>query len=403
VKRKTVLALVLFAGGMGLVLANLNAVDAFVTRVVTGGSDAERWQADVRYLVRAMERKHPDLYHAVSREEFGRAARDLEARMPNMNDHERVIGVMRLVALAARERDGHAGVMFYERGFRIYPLRLYQFTDGVFVTHAAPDYAGVVGQRVVAIGGLKVEEALESLDPLMTRDNDTGVKRKAWVHLLVPEFMAHVGARGDEWTFSGTRLTVRPIEYARFSAVVPWSPRAAYEKDLGKPFWVEERADGLVFAKLNRVREEAVQGLVAELEGRGGRVVLDLRHNDGGDNGTYGPLLELLEQRECFVIIGRGTFSAAGNLVTEIEKRTKAVLVGEPTGSSPNQYGDAQVLRLPHSGVGVAIPTRYWVFAEPDDPRLAHEPQLWAELSSKDYFAGVDPAMRAILKACEPR
>ena len=50
------------------------------------------------------------------------------------------------------------------------------------------------------------------------------------------------------------------------------------------------------------------------------------------------------------MIIGRDTFSAAQNTISELERRTKAILVGEPTGSSPNFIGESLAIPLPYSG-----------------------------------------------------
>ena len=66
----------------------------------------------------------------------------------------------------------------------------------------------------------------------------------------------------------------------------------------------------------------------------------------GGDNTTYGPLLQALRDNRLkgrlSVIIGCETFSAATNFATEVEKDTDAVLVGEPTAGRPNLYGDVR-------------------------------------------------------------
>ena len=37
------------------------------------------------------------------------------------------------------------------------------------------------------------------------------------------------------------------------------------------------------------------------------------------------------------MLTGRTTFSAAGNFVAEVERFTRARLIGEPPGGSPNQ------------------------------------------------------------------
>jgi hypothetical protein len=45
----------------------------------------------------------------------------------------------------------------------------------------------------------------------------------------------------------------------------------------------------------------------------------------------------------------------------------------------------------------VGVSTRYWEFADPDDPRLTIEPDVPIPPSSADYFAGIDPALEAAL------
>src|SRR5262249_12470691 len=51
------------------------------------------------------------------------------------------------------------------------------------------------------------------------------------------------------------------------------------------------------------------------------RIVVDLRHNNGGNRNTYAPLVNLLEQRSAslYIITGRRTFSAAQNFATELD------------------------------------------------------------------------------------
>jgi hypothetical protein len=137
------------------------------------------------------------------------------------------------------------------------------------------------------------------------------------------------------------------------------------------------------------------------VEGQGlERVIVDVRWNGGGDNTTFDPLLAALKDPRIdrpgrlFALIGRHTFSAAGNFVAALERETGAVLVGEPTGGGPNQYGDARPIELPHHpDVLVRIVTRYHVFADPDDPRLTNEPDARVPLLSSDWLAGRDAAL----------
>ena len=97
------------------------------------------------------------------------------------------------------------------------------------------------------------------------------------------------------------------------------------------------------------------------------------------------------------MLVGRTTFSAAANLLVELEERADPILVGEPSGGSPNLYGDTIAVTLPDSGWSAQIAAVHWAPAG-EDPRLALEPDVPVELTSGDFFAGRDPVLSAALR-----
>ena len=133
------------------------------------------------------------------------------------------------------------------------------------------------------------------------------------------------------------------------------------------------------------------------------RVVVDVRLNPGGDNHTYAPLFAVLRSKavnrpgRLVVLISRSTFSAAENFITDLERRTRAVFVGEASGGSPNLYGDVTGVELPAAGLNVDIATRYWQKSFAADTRVAIEPKLTVRLSSTAFFRGGDPVLAAAL------
>jgi C-terminal processing protease CtpA/Prc len=134
------------------------------------------------------------------------------------------------------------------------------------------------------------------------------------------------------------------------------------------------------------------------------RVVVDVRANGGGDNTSYNPLLNVLASPQVnrrgrlYLLVGRATFSAAGNFAADVDRYTKALLVGEPTGGGVNQYGDATSVTLPGTGWSVRIATEYTQRGEPGDRRLAVEPDIRVDLRSADYFAKRDPVLARALR-----
>jgi len=125
-------------------------------------------------------------------------------------------------------------------------------------------------------------------------------------------------------------------------------------------------------AQVRDGRDETVADFVQRVfefadANRVNRFVLDIRLNGGGNKRLNPPIIEGLVARpwldqpgKLFVTIGRGTFSAAVHLATELEARTKAIFVGEPTGGRPNHYGDSESVRLSNSGLVVTPATIYW-------------------------------------------
>ena len=128
--------------------------------------------------------------------------------------------------------------------------------------------------------------------------------------------------------------------------------------------------------------------------------------NDGGGNNFLNRAVvkeiirrPALDRSDRFsVLIGRGVFSAAQNLVNELDYYTNATFVGEPTGNSPNQYGDARPLELPRSHFRVKVSSLLWQSHSASDDRAWFQPDGYVELTSADYKAKKDPVLAAALR-----
>jgi hypothetical protein len=136
------------------------------------------------------------------------------------------------------------------------------------------------------------------------------------------------------------------------------------------------------------------------------KLVIDMRWNGGGNNFLNAPILEGLirctkinQPGKLFLIVGRNTFSAAMCGATQIERYTKALMVGEPTGSSPNFIGETVMVTLPYSRMAASISDLYWENSVAMDYRTWIAPRIYTPPTFAAYRAGRDPAMEAILAA----
>jgi len=385
------------------------------------------WRSDLASLLPGMDRLHPKLDHGTPRPTLEAAVAALAERVPIASDDELLVGVLRVVAMvSATGCDAHTGAFVWGKGsFPVtsLPLRLWWFDDGVRVVDALAPHGDLVGARLVAIGGHPIDEVLAAVEPLIPRDNDSTIRLLMPRYLLVPEVLRGLDLLGGAGSVTiavaapdgSTRdVAIDPIPMADYNAWagpyglhLPSDPDVPYLSRIDDALWWTTRDDGpTFFVQENRVARtsasqlEALRVALAATDAR--HVVLDLRHNYGGEVDGVDPLVDLFTDPavdrpgRLFVITGRNTFSAASLMVARLAARTDAGIVGEAMGGCPTAYGDAEEIRLPFSGIVVDVPTVLEVGVAADDTRQTIEPDLPAVLTFEAWSAGLDEPLGAI-------
>ena len=331
------------------------------------------------------------------------------------------VELMRTIALLGA-RNGHTAIHpFGEHPITLhaFPLWLYEFDDGVFVVDAKR--CDLVGTELVAIEGANVDEVLAAVTPLIAYDNESTIRARRPAFVVNASVLHGLGLVADpaRATFS-LRARNGSVVGAALDAVATGDvlSRFAGDRVLERPgpaylrrsdwHWAEVAAVGRAIHVGYNITLGDVTEFALEVEALAGSarvavVVLDLRQNGGGDNRTYRPLLESLQrlgsEKRLAVLTSRLTFSAAMQLIVDLEQGTQAVFVGEPTGGSPNQYGDATKVELPNSGLNAFVATVAWKTAGEFDDRLTRMPDIPVRQNSTAFFAGNDPVLDAAVAA----
>lgn len=410
------------------------------TAPALGPSEVADWREDLRVLAGELPRRHPLTFEGLTptgldRATFEAAVRNLDARIPSMARHEVIVGLERIVALLG---DGHTSInprFDPAIGFHYLPLELHAFSDGIWIVAAAEPHADLAGTRLVRIGALPAAEALARVGEAVSHENESFLREFGPWYLAVPEVLHALGITEsvDEATLvveDGGRersVTVRaagrleprghdprgPIDTSGWARMRPAGVPPPLHLSRPERRWVEylpaERTLYVAYqsaapdphgepipAFLDRVFALADS---VEVE----RLVLDVRDNTGGESFFNQRIVREIVRRPgldrpgtFFAIIGRGVYSAAQNLVNDLERWTNVTFVGEPTGSPPGFFGDHAPLVLPNSGITVNVSTLWWAPRDPRDDRLFTAPRVFAEPSSEDHRAGRDPALEAI-------
>ena len=379
------------------------------------------WRDDLDDLVDAVQRNHVDPWHHVSAAAFRRTTRSLRNRLPRLAGHEVVVGLARLLALIG---DGHTVLRLPEVvGFGRFPIRLHRFSDGVVVRAIAPEHARLSGARVVAIGDVPIGEAWDRVRPLVSRDNELGIWAQGPDLLTIPEVLHALevipALDRATWTVAQPDGELDEVELARTPELPPDLVDARQQR-MADPLWLrcpdenwfEHRPESdTLYLAYNTVRDGAPEPL-RDLFGRAldlvetgdvDRLIIDIRRNHGGNMALNWPLVDGLIRADrvnrwghLFVVIGRETFSAAMNLAVDLERSTRTLFVGEPTGARPNHYGENIEVTLPLSGLRATVSGLYWQCSLPHDDREWIAPDIPARLSSADYVHQRDPALDAI-------
>lgn len=377
-------------------------------------------------------RRHPGPFHDISALEFDRLLAALRADLARLSDARIVVALQEAVAALG---EAHTYVDLptgdVALAFSTLPVEFRVFEDELYVTRTQAGLEELAAARVVRLGDLPAEEALARVRRFVSQDNPSTADYLAPSRLRMAEVLRGLsissGAASvdiEVETAGETRIrhALRPIPSGREG---DWyEPRdtarlrsSLYWRAPDEPYWFLSIGRGVLYVQLNRTisdptlpMDRFARELSAEIDREAPRrLILDLRRNVGGNWNEARPLVRAILRQSAFyepgrlvILIGRGTISAAVVLVQELSRHTESVLVGEPTGSRPNQFGDNEPrLVLPHSGLEVSIATAYYQTGGPYEFRRWVAPDVYVPATASAYFAVEDPALDEAL-AYEP-
>ena len=131
----------------------------------------EDWQEDLRFLQEAIHKDFPFLFKKISAEEFDQAVETFHASIPELETHEILVGMTRMVA---QFQYGHTVLGYWEQKVPIHalPVVLYHYDDGIYLQGIHKDYASLAGAKLLAIEGMTIEEVLERMRPVVPAENE---------------------------------------------------------------------------------------------------------------------------------------------------------------------------------------------------------------------------------------
>lgn len=408
---------------------------------------ARAWARDAEFLAEQIKQIHPEPFWAISERAFDAEVARFGRNVRRYDACEAVIGLNRLISLL---QDGHLfldslSVADHDR-FYLYPIEVYEFSDGLYVLAAAADYADAIGAKITQIGNTPAAQAWARIVDNTEGDNRQSRRSIARYRLQEPFVIQGLGLsdRRDALSIAYEkpggatgRIEINAISRSD-TETLEWiwgRPRVGPDGPVAYRDRIEELDEHVIgqsftqfpnkfwraaipeidalYVKINSTTNKENQTLqqfteetfddLDEIEA--GVLIVDISHNGGGNGALTLPFLHEIIKRDrinrrgaLFVVIGRNTFSAAQIFTGFLRRHTQALFVGEPTGGNPIHYGETTPVELPESKLVVGVSTNRYQNAWPSSRGLREgvPPDIAAEYSGQDHFSNRDVIMQAI-------
>lgn len=382
----------------------------------------EQWRYDINYLGELVAQLHANPDHHTPAIKLEQMLSDIAAAVPDLSDEDITAKLDLFVGALGGGHD-----IFWpvgpERGALLpFALKIFQFTDGLYILDAYD--TDLIGARIDAFGETPSDEAYAKVAKAFPGDNDMEAQWMGVRHLTQAYTLQALNIIEDQASASltitdrsGLQRKITP-ERRAFTSIAPALnappevPLPLYLTRLDEIYWTQKLDDlDTLYVQLNRVGNDQTESF-AEFSHRVGReaeksdirnLILDLRHSPGGNGYLTPTLLRQLirfdaspDKDRLFVIIGRNTFSASQNLITDLDRLATPIFVGEPSGSSPNALSESGNFKLPFSGLTGFLSSQLHQHSWPEDHRIWIAPDVPVGLTSKEFFSGHDPALEAI-------
>ncbi len=306
---------------------------------------------------------------------------------------------------------------------RVLPVTFFDFDDGLFIVDAAPEFSHLVGAEVLNLGGLDRGALMAAIDPFVQADNDRTVRYiGAQLGLRRTVFLRELGLADESGEISASvrlangdvRNTTLPSgDYDVGRKLTPpanLDEPPLYLVRVEDNYWSAPLGKDALYLQINSFRDSRIGASLADFADQVAdqtrnvsAVVVDVRHNNGGNAHLSVPLTRALLAFEAaspdhrvFVITSHMSFSATQIFISRLDSLGRPVFVGTPSGASPNFTGEEEPFTLPFSKLSVSFSPLHWQNTSPVDHRKWIEMDVPVAFNGADYVAGRDAALEAI-------
>ena len=394
-----------------------------------------KWQQDVDKLLVKIKKLHPKPWRTLSEKQFKSHLQRIVGTSAHDSRNKTTTKLMQAVALISKAgQDGQSKISPFQKAvdFQLLPIRVVSFVDGVYIVDASDKYKRLIGNRITTMSGKSIETILLKMKSLINNENVHWQNKQAPLYALMPELLEVLEiSQGQSIALnminSKGRLdksvlrAVSVNQYKQlFQGAIPFNVSPLTSKvainTSYKNHFQKQLEKSTLYTQINRVTDEEnfidfIEKVAIEIKKyQLGSLIIDLRNNSGATVTDYSALMEMLDgfknsrrELDIYVLTSHDTFSSAVFLAIELKDKHSAVLIGEETGGSPDQFLETEEFLLPNSKLLVNVATRFWKKSATNKMILTLKPDYLVRPTSMDYFSNNDGILNKTLELIELR
>ncbi len=408
------------------------------------------WKSDIEYLKDTLSQKHINIFFKTSEYEFNKQLDALLAKLPELTDLQVAVKIQQILAKMGDSHTNAGWVKFINADKNI-GIGTYWFKDGLYIISTNQRDSILLGKKIIRIGGLNIEEFVDSLKTMFTDENEALTKSLVPLQLIYGQLLNNFGCVAKEEGFIEFEVANETNRFFQHQVKLGHKDSTLFSNISSSPLlygsnnWFVEEYDEkneIYFVQYNRCDSKELamefsqpQGIIDKKpsfsefkqkvfktisEKPIKKFVFDMRYNGGGSatQGTkfieeLSKIKEINQKGKLFVLVGRKTFSSAVINTLNFQEKTKAILVGEETGGKASHFGETRSFRLPSSGLKITYSTKYFYYNKKNkikvfrskegintnkDKRESIIPDDIIELSFDNFKNNVDPVLKWIEK-----